>query len=147
MVRHFDVSAIQLNIVYNKYGDFDPNGLMYVLDEFKDKVKRQVKNCPGTFVDLVQPLVLRVNQYDTVEISLTNELCFPVSIHLKGLPGLIQTSDGAFVGNNENTTVAPGETHVYCWELRGQIHNQDMSCVVEYLRISTIHFYLILENM
>ncbi len=116
MIRHFDVTAIKLNIVYNKYGDYDPNGLMYVLNEFKSMVEWQVKNCPGTYVDLVQPLVLRVNQYDTIEICLTNELCFPASINLKGLPGLIQSSDGAFVGCNENTTVPPGKTHVFQWE-------------------------------
>ena len=39
MVKHFDISAIQVPIVYNKYGDVDPNGLMYVLDENKEKVK------------------------------------------------------------------------------------------------------------
>ena len=97
MIRHFDVTAIQINIVYNKYGDVDPNGLMYVLNENKNKVQEQVKRCPGTYVDLVQPLVIRAHQYDTIEVSFTNELCFPASIHVKGLPGKIQTFDGAFV--------------------------------------------------
>ncbi len=118
MIRHFDVTAIKIHIVYNKYGDVDPNGLMYVLDENKSIVEKRVKECPHTYVDLVQPLVIRVNQYDTLEICFTNELCFPASINLKGLPGLIQTSDGAFVGYNEDSNVAPGKTAVYQWEAK-----------------------------
>lgn len=116
MIRHFDITAIHINIVYNKYGDVDPDGLMYVLNENKSKVQEQVKRCPGTYVDLVQPLVIRAHQYDTIEVSFTNELCFPASISVKGLPGKIQTSDGAFFGMNENSTAAPGETVVYQWE-------------------------------
>lgn len=30
-VRIFDIEAISIPIVYNKYGDYDPNGMMYVL--------------------------------------------------------------------------------------------------------------------
>lgn len=30
-VRVFDIEAISIPIVYNKYGDYDPNGMMYVL--------------------------------------------------------------------------------------------------------------------
>lgn len=30
-VRVFDIEAISIPIVYNKYGDHDPNGMMYVL--------------------------------------------------------------------------------------------------------------------
>lgn len=29
--RYFEIEAIELPIVYNKYGDHDPNGLLYVL--------------------------------------------------------------------------------------------------------------------
>ena len=31
--RQFKIEAIQIPIVYNKYGDHDPNGLLYVLEE------------------------------------------------------------------------------------------------------------------
>lgn len=30
-IRDFNIEAIQLPIVYNKYGDHDPKGLLYVL--------------------------------------------------------------------------------------------------------------------
>ena len=32
-VRVFHIEAIQIPIVYNKYGDHDPDGLLYVLEE------------------------------------------------------------------------------------------------------------------
>lgn len=32
-VRRFAVEAIQIPIVYNRYGDHDPNGLLYVLEQ------------------------------------------------------------------------------------------------------------------
>ena len=110
MVKHFDISAIQVPIVYNKYGDVDPNGLMYVLDENKEKVKESIKKCPGTYVDLVQPLVIRVHEGDVVDISFTNDLCFSASMNIKALPYEVQNSDGAFVGNNTSSLAAPGET-------------------------------------
>ena len=28
--RYYDIEAIEIPIVYNKYGDYDPNGLLYV---------------------------------------------------------------------------------------------------------------------
>lgn len=116
MIKHFEVSAIHLPIVYNKYGDVDPDGLMYVLNEYKSEIKNQVKSCPGTYVNAVQPLVIRINQYDILEITFTNELCFPASLSIKGLIGKIQTSDGEFVGMNNDSTVSPGETAIYRWQ-------------------------------
>ena len=32
-ICEFDIEAIQIPIVYNKYGDHDPDGLLYVLAE------------------------------------------------------------------------------------------------------------------
>lgn len=40
-VRTFHIKAIQLPIVYNRYGDYDPNGLIYVLEEDAERIKRE----------------------------------------------------------------------------------------------------------
>lgn len=40
-VRTFYIEAIQIPIVYNKYGDYDPNGLLYVLEEDAERIKRE----------------------------------------------------------------------------------------------------------
>lgn len=116
MIREFNVTAIKLPIVYNKYGDVDPNGLLYVLNDYRSQIEDLVEQCSGTYVNLVQPLVIRANRYDTVVINFTNNLCFPAGINMKGIPGNIQTSDGAFVGMNENSLAQPCETVTYQWE-------------------------------
>lgn len=120
MIKHFNISAIQVPIVYNKYGDVDPDGLMYILDENKCRVKQLVCANPHTFVNLVQPLVIRVHKDDVVQIKFTNELCFPASINVKGLSYEVQNADGAFVGDNPSTLANPGETVCYRWKANVQ---------------------------
>ncbi|NME83367.1 hypothetical protein [Clostridium sp. SM-530-WT-3G] len=115
MIRQFEVSAIELPIVYNRYGDVDPNGLMYVLRENEYKVKDLVSKCTDTYINLVQPLVIRANVGDIVEIKFTNKLCFPASMSVAGLLYDIMTSDGSEVGNNENSVAIPNETIIYRW--------------------------------
>lgn len=128
MIRRYEVVAIKIPIVYNKYGDFDENGLMYVLKENEEKVKRQVCKNRCTFVDLVQPLVIRANEGDVVEIEFTNKLCFPASINVKGLKFDIQDSNGAFIGKNKNSLAAPGETIKYRWyaDIQGAYQFSDL---------------------
>lgn len=41
-VRVFHIEAIQIPIVYNRYGDYDPNGLLYVLEEDAERKIRQL---------------------------------------------------------------------------------------------------------
>lgn len=43
-VRTFDIEAISLPIVYNKYSDHDPNGLLYVLKKDSAEGKREFCN-------------------------------------------------------------------------------------------------------
>lgn len=45
-VRIYDIEAISLPIVYNKFGDHDPNGLMYVLK----KIRSAYRGKPGSFL-------------------------------------------------------------------------------------------------
>ena len=35
-IRTYEIEAIEIPVVYNKYGDHDPNGLLYVLEEDAD---------------------------------------------------------------------------------------------------------------
>lgn len=42
-VRTFDVEAISLPVVYNKYGDHDPNGLMYVLAKDSRRIQKKAR--------------------------------------------------------------------------------------------------------
>ncbi|MGG1247906.1 multicopper oxidase domain-containing protein [Bacillus spizizenii] len=120
MLRKYHVVAIPIRIVMNKYGDHDPNGMMYVLKENEEKVKRCVAKNPFMPVDLVEPLTIRANVGDEVEILFENQLPFNTSMHIQSAEYNVQTSDGAFVGCNKDSTAPPcppGGIQVYHWEV------------------------------
>ncbi|MFF7889747.1 hypothetical protein ACH40F_54125 [Streptomyces sp. NPDC020794] len=89
--REFDVSAINVDITVDRFGDHDPYGMMYVLDGRLDAVREQEaallrasklpKNDPtaakvsvGLGQDAIQPLVIRARLGECVVINLTNKL-------------------------------------------------------------------------
>ena len=72
-VRVYDIEAISLPIVYNKYGDHDPNGLIYVLKQDSERIQRKAKELfdqpiPQPYEE-VRPLVIRANVGDTIQIN------------------------------------------------------------------------------
>jgi hypothetical protein len=56
---------------------------------------------------VIQPLVIRANEGDRIEIEFVNHLDRPASIHQTALPYDVETSDGMAVGTNPDTTAAP----------------------------------------
>lgn len=107
-VRTFDIEAISLPIVYNKYGDHDPNGMLYVLKKDSKRIQQKARehfamNSPQPYKE-VQPLVIRANAGDEIRINFYNKLDRKVSMHVQGLHYDVLTSDGANVGNNPDTT-------------------------------------------
>lgn len=116
-VRVFHIEAIQIPIVYNRYGDYDPNGLLYVLEEDSERIKKEAlqrfeMDIPQPYKE-VQPLVIRVNQGDTVKVRFRNSLNRRLSIHVQGLSYDVNTSDGSSVGCNDDSTTS-GEIW-YTW--------------------------------
>ena len=107
MIRKYHVVAIPIRIVLNTFGDHNPNGMMYVLKENEQKVKELVKKNLFTPVDLVQPLVIRANEGETVEILLENKLPFHTGMHFQQAEYEVDQADGANVGLNKDSTVAP----------------------------------------
>lgn len=126
MLRRFHIVAIPIRIVVNKFGDHDPNGMMYVLKENEEIVKKEVATNPFTPVDLVEPLVIRATEGDDIEVLFENKLPFPASMHIQRAEYNVQTSDGAFVGCNENSIAPPcpsGGTQTYRWKvIREGVH-------------------------
>lgn len=116
-IRTFHIEAIQIPIVYNQYGDYDPNGLLYVLEEDAERIKKEAirrfeMDIPQPYKE-VRPLVLRVNLGDTVKVRFRNPLNRRLSIHVQGLSYDINTSDGSSVGYNGDSTTS-GEIW-YTW--------------------------------
>lgn len=106
--RYYEIEAIEIPIVYNKYGDHDPNGLLYVLKKDADRVKEGALHnfaleIPQPY-EGVKPLVIRANVGDKVVIKFSHSLNRPLSIHIQGLEYDVQTSDGASVGYNKDST-------------------------------------------
>ena len=126
-IKTFDVSAIDVDITINRFGDHDPTGKMYVLDENIPAVRAQQalplpdRVSTGLRDDPIQPLVIRANIGDLVVINFTNWLAIGragMSIH--GLAADPDTSAGSFVGINSDTLVDPGGTITYKWLIPDQ---------------------------
>lgn len=107
-IRTYHIEAIQLPIVYNRYGDYDPDGLLYVLEEDSERIQREARRrfemCPPQPYEEVQPLVIRANLGDTIKIRFRHSLGRRLSIHVQGLSYDVDTSDGASVGYNQDST-------------------------------------------
>ena len=115
--RCFTIEAIQIPIVYNQYGDYDPDGLLYVLEEDAERIQEEAnrrfhQNPPQPYEE-VQPLVLRVNLGDIVKIRFCHSLDRRLSIHVQGLAYDVMTSDGTSTGFNPDSTT--GHEIVYTW--------------------------------
>ncbi len=127
-VRTYKIVALQVPIVFNKYGDHDHNGMIYVLKEHEAEIKnfRNQYGNRGQFPEyeyrsnphpLVRPLVLRARQGETIHIKLRNEINGrKVSIHLIADGYNVQTSDGAHVGQNTSSLVNYEKEKTYRWK-------------------------------
>ncbi|WLR57010.1 multicopper oxidase domain-containing protein [Mesobacillus subterraneus] len=113
MLRKYHVVGISTRIVVNTFGDHNPNGRIYVLKENESKIKDLVKKNPYKPIDLVQPLTIRANEGDMVEILFENQLPFSAGMHFQEADYNVLTSDGADAGYNPDTTVEPGGEIVY----------------------------------
>ncbi|MFA1818902.1 multicopper oxidase domain-containing protein [Virgibacillus oceani] len=113
MKRFFHVVAIPIRIVVNTFGDHNPTGAMYVLKENEGKVRSAVRKNPFTPVDLVEPLVIRANEGDIVEIILENKLPYAAGMHFSEADYDVLKADGSYVGFNPNTLAEPGEKIKY----------------------------------
>lgn len=122
-VRTFDIEAISIPIVYNKYGDHDPNGMLYVLKKDSERIRHKVWECfemqPPQPYKEVQPLVIRANKGDEIRVNYYNSLGRKASMHVQGLRYDILTSDGANVGNNPDSTTGSFISYVWYAEREG----------------------------
>ena len=132
--KKYSVVAMERELKYNKEGDNDPFGLMYALAGDEAEIRAGDKK--------PEPLVLRANQGDCIEVRLTNKLTpgflehngaqdgdamqpsepdtgtdagLRVSLHPQLVKYDVRGSDGTAVGYNRDQTVGPGESKLYRW--------------------------------
>ena len=126
-VRHFNIAAISTRIVYNAAGDHDLNGLMYVLKENENDLKKAVAKNPFKPVDLVQPLVIRANLGDFITIDFENKLDRRASIHIQDVEYDVLDSDGAAIGFNPDTTTKDKKRYSWFADKEGIFLFHDMA--------------------
>lgn len=128
--RYYEIEAIEIPIVYNKYGDHDPNGLLYVLKEDAEDIRNGAlknfnKPIPQPYEKVV-PLVIRANVGERIIISFSHCLQRSLSIHVQGLSYDVQTSDGANVGFNKDSTTKHEITYTWYATQEGVFLFHDM---------------------
>lgn len=130
VVRRYEVVAVQKKLVYNRYGDHDPDGLVFVPLEDVDNVL--AGKC------MPKPLILRANVGDWIEVTLHNawnpehpipyfsyprvplDKEYTPSMRVSLNPQFLQydpvCDSGINVGYNEmEQTVGVGESKRYLW--------------------------------
>ncbi len=65
-IRIYDIEAISLPIKYNKFGDHDPNGLMYVLKKDSERIQKIARE----LFELPVPPILKAYVGDPSKIRL-----------------------------------------------------------------------------
>lgn len=115
--RYYEIEAIQIPIVYNRFGDHDPNGLLYVLKKDAERIRNGAlqnfyQEIPQPYEE-VMPLVIRANVGEKIVVTFSHSLDRALSIHVQGLHYDVQTSDGASVGFNMDSTTK--HQIVYTW--------------------------------
>ncbi|AUX39699.1 multicopper oxidase [Sorangium cellulosum] len=124
------VVAIDQVYVYERFGAFNPAGMIYALRRDVVAADPERPIGPGNAMlrpdKRPRPLVLRVNVGDALDITFTNWLTPPgeplpepapltrdASIHVAGLQIRDIESLGGNVGRNPSSLAAPGETRTY----------------------------------
>ncbi|WP_438022831.1 multicopper oxidase domain-containing protein [Sorangium sp. So ce233] len=124
-----DVVALDQVYVYNRFGSFNPAGMIYALKRDVVPIRPHEPLGPGNARlrdgKRPRPLVLRVNVGDTLRIKFTNLLrpadrrpddspkTRSASVHVTGLQIKNIESLGGRVGRSPDSLADPGETRVY----------------------------------
>ena len=114
-LKSFDVSALNVDIPLNRFGDHDPEGKMYALTAMEPAIRAQEASrhvSIGLRDDPIQPLVVRANLGDCVEITFRNKATGEFGVHIDGLAFDVASSGDA-IGNNTPSSVTSGGNTQY----------------------------------
>ena len=129
-IRRFEIAAIQKNLIYNSFGDHDPEGLIFVpMDQAHDVMCGKKEAVPlilranaGDWIEvtlhnLFDPNIpIKYNDYPSVPLDFPHEPSNRVSLNPQFLKYHPVASSGINVGyNHAEQTVAPGESIRYLW--------------------------------
>ena len=114
ITRTYDVTMIDVDIPLNRWGDHDPAGKMYALTSQipairAEEISREVSL--GLREDPIQPLVIRANEGDCVQITVTNNASG--GAYGMAIDGLPFDRPGDKVGRNFSGEVPAGQSGVF----------------------------------
>ncbi len=124
-VKFYDVVAIDVVMVLNRWGDRDPDAYMYALRENVDAIRAQeaLKDNEeesyglnaGLANDIIQPLTLRANIGDCVRVLFGNNLTQPASFHVNGADWVVADTWEPALASNPDSIALPGDTISLEW--------------------------------
>ena len=142
-VKQYDVLAINVKMVLNRWGDRDPRGHMYVLRDRENEVRNQevaseeLPNRPfdlslGLGDDPIQPLTIRANVGDCVRVSFENKLekpkgnrnGAPASFHVHGADWILASTGEPALASDSDAYALPGETVDYEWYIDDRYYTE-----------------------
>jgi len=118
--KTFDVTALDVDIPINRFGDHDTLGKMYALTSRVAAVRGQEasqKVSIGLRDDAIQPLVIRANEGDCVEITFHNKANGgDFGMHIDGLE-FNASSSGDAIGANDSSAASSGQSKTYRYSI------------------------------
>ena len=137
-VVRYDVSAIQLDLPLNGWGDHVPDGMVYALRN--SDASPNLQELRADSGGRATPLLMRAAVGDCIKVSFKNEIPGRrVGMHVDGVAKAVtgaEASDGARIGNNDDSTVATGAERTYTWyaEREGQFPINDYGSGTDFQR-------------
>ncbi len=129
VIRRFEVAAIQKDILYNRFGDHDPEGLIFVpLEQAKDVISGRKEPIPlilranaGYWIEVTlhnmfdPEIPIKYNDYPSVPLDFPHKPGNRVSLNPQFLKYNPVTSSGINVGYNPaEQSVAPAKAKNIC---------------------------------
>ena len=128
-VKSYDISAINVEITLNQWGDYYP-GYMFVLTKNIDQVRKDEKinaearediTNPGALInglqgDMIQPLVIRGNQGDCVRFKVRNAVeDEDIGFQVNGSQIIVSSTGQPATAATPGAIITAGETQDFEW--------------------------------
>src|SRR3954454_11029539 len=112
----YDVVAMEVDLPLDGWGDHIPDGRIFALSNSDASPNAaDIKGEPGK----ATPLLLRAAVGDCIKVHFRNEISGKrVGMHVDGVAKAVtgpEASDGARIGNNDDSTAAYGTERTYTW--------------------------------
>src|SRR3954447_3968360 len=114
--KSFDLTALNVDIPINRFGDHDPLGKMHSHPSVVAAIRAEEASqhvSLGLGDDPIQPLVIRANEGDCISVTYSNNATGgDFGMHIDGVE-YTESSSGDTLGDDVSSSVPPGTTTTY----------------------------------